>query len=268
MGASCRQLLSAHAQIVAERIEEDYVWLADSGATHHMTSHREWFTQYESISKNSLSITIGDSTMLYAAGRGQVAVDVMIDGRKIRYTLSNVLHVPGIKRNLFSIGAATDLGVEAKLGQRELKLFRNGALIATGRHKGNELYCMNIRVSSTTEANFNSAKPASLQTWHERIGHANYRMVCELADGEAVTGMVCNDKTLSIHLATTASVRLVYSASNVDHRSRRTQSVRQHQVKRHGLTLWVQCRLTLDGSRFLAQFVDDCTGVVTDTIEE
>lgn len=71
--------------------------------------------QYESVPKDSLAITIGDSTMLCAVGRGQIAVDMMINGRKIQHTLGNVLHVPGIKRNLFSIGAATDRGVEAKL---------------------------------------------------------------------------------------------------------------------------------------------------------
>lgn len=83
-------------------------------------------------------------TVLFAAGRGQVAVDVMINGHKIRLTLSDVLQVPGIKRNLFSIGVATDRGVEAKLGQRKLKLFRNGTLIAIGRREGNDLYCMDM----------------------------------------------------------------------------------------------------------------------------
>lgn len=191
------------------------MWLADSDATHHMTSHREWFTQYKSLSKDSLAITIGDNTMLHAAGRGQIVVDVIINGRKIQHTLGDVLHVPGIKRNLFSIGAATDRGIEAKLGRCILKLFRNGALIATGQREGNELYRMNMRVSSIAEANFNNVKSASLQTWHERLGHANYKAVHELLNSNAVTGMACNDKTKTT-TDDECFCEAVYLVSNVD----------------------------------------------------
>lgn len=100
-----------------------------------------------------------------------------------------------------------------------------------------------MRVPSTAKANFNSAKSASLQTWHERLGHANYRAVRELIDSDAVTGLQRQNQMYSRRRL--FFVRLVYLASNVDRHSRRTQGAQQHLVKRHGLTLWVRCRLML-----------------------
>lgn len=227
-----------------------------------MTSHREWFTEYESISKDSLAITIGDSTKIYAAGRGQVAIDVMIDDRKIWHTLGNVLYVPDIKRNLFSLGAATDRVIEAILGQRELKLLRNGTLIATGRREGNELYRMNICVPSTAEANFNSANPASLQTWHERLGHANFNMIRKLADSNVVTGMICRDNTKGTSDDDSFCEACVFGKQC---RSSFTENTRRAETP--GEVTWFDIMgpmsvNAIDGSRFLAQFVDDCTGVL------
>lgn len=93
------------------KIDEN--WIVDSGASEHMTSHREWFSSYRHFQEPS-KIKIGDGTTLNAEGEGNI--DVLIksdDGWKEKY-LENVLFVPNMKVNLFSTTAAMDKGYVMK----------------------------------------------------------------------------------------------------------------------------------------------------------
>lgn len=54
--------LAAHAS--------DDVWFIDSGASFHMTSHRDWFLKYEKY--NGGEVYLGDDSHLKIVGRGRV----------------------------------------------------------------------------------------------------------------------------------------------------------------------------------------------------
>jgi hypothetical protein len=68
-------------------------WLVDSGASFHMTPHREWFYEYERYDGGN--VFLGDDSTTRIIGRGKFKLR-LIDGR-IR-TLPGVLHIPGLAR--------------------------------------------------------------------------------------------------------------------------------------------------------------------------
>jgi hypothetical protein len=69
-------------------------WLVDSGASFHMTPHREWFCEYEMYDGDNFFL--GDDSTTKIIGQGKFKLR-LIDGR-IR-TLHVVLHIPGLAIN-------------------------------------------------------------------------------------------------------------------------------------------------------------------------
>ena len=75
-------------------------WNADTGATTHMTPHREWFKSYGP----SVGIRVANGQVVYAAGVGTVEFTPVKDRQKLCPVLfSNVLHVPLLNQNLLSV---------------------------------------------------------------------------------------------------------------------------------------------------------------------
>ena len=82
-------------------------WLIDSGASFHFTPHREWFCEYEKYDGGD--VFLGDDRKDRIVGRRKVKLK--LQGGRVR-TLSGVLHIPALARNLISISKLDDVGVE------------------------------------------------------------------------------------------------------------------------------------------------------------
>jgi hypothetical protein len=75
--------------------ENHEAWLVDSGSSFHMNPHREWFCEYERYDGGN--VFLGDDSTTRIIGQGKFKLR-LVDGR-IR-TLTDVLHIPGLARNL------------------------------------------------------------------------------------------------------------------------------------------------------------------------
>lgn len=77
-------------------------WCADTGATSHMTPHRECFHSYEPY---SVPIHVADGTTIKSAGIGTIMFKPRLpNGQQSRGLLFHrVLHVPDLKTNLLSV---------------------------------------------------------------------------------------------------------------------------------------------------------------------
>jgi hypothetical protein len=82
------------------------VWLIDSGASYHMTPHREWFYEYERYEGGE--VFLGDESTTKIVRRGRVRL-ILQDGRS--RTLPVVLHILGLERNLISVSKMNDAGM-------------------------------------------------------------------------------------------------------------------------------------------------------------
>lgn len=170
-------------------INDDEIWLGDSGATQHMTFHREWFCTFEPVGENQRPVTIGNDDVVFAKDISIIEVERQVGDKILRHMMYDVLYVPEISRNLFSLGAACEKGASYKGTKEGLKIFRNGQCVAIGQRYNYGLYSMNMRVIKSVEANVASSQPISIQKLHERLGHANYKLVEEVIKGNAVIGL-------------------------------------------------------------------------------
>ena len=74
-------------------------WVLDSGASHHMCPHRNWFTSYENV--NGSFVLMGNNVSCQIVGVGNIRIK-MYDNT-VR-TLTSFRNVPDLKKNLTSLG--------------------------------------------------------------------------------------------------------------------------------------------------------------------
>ena len=104
-------------------------WLMDSGATWHMTSEREWFHQYQPISR--VSVFMGDDLALDIASIGTIKIN-MYDGTF--RTIQKVCHVVGLKKCFLSLGQLDNLGCKTHIENGNMKIVK-GALVVMKAEK-------------------------------------------------------------------------------------------------------------------------------------
>ncbi|CAI7870015.1 unnamed protein product [Closterium sp. NIES-53] len=109
---------------------------------------------------------------------------LIIDGGLVNIT--NVLHVLGLKVNLLSVTQLVKKGVKVTIDDAKMDLFWKGKQFAQGVLNG-ELYQLKThpRVASSNVA---QGSKATLKVWHNRLAHANYDSVKELANKGHVKG--------------------------------------------------------------------------------
>ena len=90
-------------------------WFVHSGASNHMTSHGEWFSDVKNLEKPGY-VETGDDTAHPIAQVGKVPL-AMQNGRT-KY-LSDVLHVPNITKNLVSIDQMVEQGLQVRFNSKE-----------------------------------------------------------------------------------------------------------------------------------------------------
>ncbi len=98
--------------------------------------------------------------------------------------IPNVLYIPKLGTNLFSIGAATSQGVKATFTNDEVHFYKDGKLQLVGKRTKNTLYCLNIAIDMEETDEAMAAKhTCPLSTWHE-IQQYHFKMstLC-LTDG-------------------------------------------------------------------------------------
>jgi len=75
-------------------------WILDSGCSFHMCPHKEWLDDYEE--KAGGNVLMGNDAPCKTIGIGSVKIKMHDD---VVRTLTNVRHVPDLKKNLISVGA-------------------------------------------------------------------------------------------------------------------------------------------------------------------
>jgi hypothetical protein len=87
------------------------IWYADTGASEHMTDRRDWFSYLKEYQSGQHSVMVADDHSLPVQGKGDINIERTVNGITRPGILKNVLYIPDLKRNLFSIGQATELGL-------------------------------------------------------------------------------------------------------------------------------------------------------------
>ena len=118
-----------------------YDWIADSGATSHITHRRDAFDTYEPITPIPISGVGGAKA--HTIGRGNVKVKSECNNRTYILELKNVLHVPKNKNNLLSLGKWEREGQSYNACDSTLSLLtKDKKPVARGAKINNDLYKM------------------------------------------------------------------------------------------------------------------------------
>ena len=226
-------------------------WILDSGASHHMTSDRKWFTRYEEF-KNVTPIELGNNALINAEGKGTIEMDLTVNDNAIKGLLTDVLYVPEIRKNLFSIGKAISQNLELTFQQNEATFFSKGLPIMTVT-KRNTLYYINGTVAAPHQANAaaSSASNKSIQLWHQRLGHVGIDSLRHMIEHNSVIGLpaMTGDLDFCEDCALNKLTRLAFPPGK-----NRAQT-KLHTI--HSDICGPMKNLTHQGNRYFVTFIDD-----------
>jgi hypothetical protein len=182
--------------LASSRTHADHeAWLVDSGASFHMTPHREWFYEYERYDGGN--VFLGDDSITRIIGRGKVKLRLTYG--RIR-TLPSVLHIPGLARNLISVIKMDDAGVKTIFEKETYGMVRGAMVLLKGVWFGT-LY--KLQGSTISDGCNSSIVPdigveeertptifgEKVMLWHQRMGHIREKGLQLLHGKGMVEGM-------------------------------------------------------------------------------
>ena len=109
--------------VLLTSVPADGIWIADSGATQHMTKSKDYFVNYTSFNTPK-PVTLGNKGVMMAYGEGDIEVESFVDGQCLNHSLKNVWYTPDVVKNLFSVPAAADKGIAYHLDRYQCSLVK------------------------------------------------------------------------------------------------------------------------------------------------
>ena len=150
-------------------------WWIDSGATHHVCSDKKTFSTFDPIETGE-KVFIGNSTTSTIKGQGKVVLK-MTYGKEV--TLTNVLYVPEIHKNLVYGSLLNNHGFQMVFKQDKFVLSKSGMYVGKG-YMGDRMWKLNVMTVIKSNMNKASSSAYMLESsnlWHDRLGHVNYDML-------------------------------------------------------------------------------------------
>jgi transposase InsO family protein len=170
----------------------DNLWIADTGATAHMSPHRQFFATYESC---STPVRLADGNIVMAAGVGTVAFVPCHGGvDRPAFGLERVLHVPALCCNLISVlHLVRHKGFSVCAETDTVTFSRSGAVIftahitpsCTAHFVGKTLLAGTAQLPSAFKATISQ----DLTLWHRRTMHHHYAGLQRAIRDNLVTGV-------------------------------------------------------------------------------
>lgn len=160
--------------------------MVDAGATSHIITDIKKFRRFdESFQAGTHCVELADGSRCpgVAKQRGDAEV-YLIDsrGRRLKTVLMNALFIPSYPQDIFSVKAATSSGATVIFREGNNVLIRGGTKFPI--HVSNKLYYLQTMDNKCGDQ---CNKCYDLQSWHEILGHCNYKDVLKLEN--VVKGM-------------------------------------------------------------------------------
>eukprot|EP00731_Ephydatia_muelleri_P037673 Em0533g3a len=145
-------------------------------------------------------VCLGDGRTLEAFGKGKVIVTMVFKRcERKKVTMYDVLYVPKLACNLFSVRAAAAKGNTVKFDDSGCCIWdRRGNLLGTGSLV-EKLYYLDCETTISQEkVSIASGFPVNnkINLWHQRLGHLNEHQLKEMASQDLVKGLhiPCNTR--------------------------------------------------------------------------
>ena len=137
-----------------------------------MTSHKQAFDSYESISHRK--VYLGGNGVVEAIGKGSMLVETCVDNKVKRIRIHDVLHVPKLHTNLFSVSKLVARGLNVHFNTMGYKVrIQTGEVVAMATMEAN-LYQLDLKFVGGEDVSakaFTLAHESVMKLWHKRLGH-------------------------------------------------------------------------------------------------
>lgn len=169
----------------------DKTWTADSGATVHMTPHREWIRNMEPC---KVPVRLANNDVVWATGRGSTIFSPQIDGKATQSVeFDRVLYVPDLESNLFSVLSAVRRSkLKVIIENNTISFLKEGTLLFTGSVHRN-VGTLNGTTLHRSEQAFLTRTTRSLL--HQHLGHIGKDHLERLLKEELADGVYIDPKS-------------------------------------------------------------------------
>ncbi|TYK06658.1 ty1-copia retrotransposon protein [Cucumis melo var. makuwa] len=164
------------AIVEANLIENKTDWILNTGASRHFCTNHELIHDYEDTVDGEC-VFMGNSAIAGVIGKGKVILK-LTSGKTL--SLSNVLYVPSLRRNLVSGSLLNQAGLKIILESDKVVLTKNGDFIGK-RYLSNGLFVLNT-ISMNANASSSAYVIESANLWHDRLGNVNFASIRKLKD--------------------------------------------------------------------------------------
>ena len=169
--------------------QKDLTWYTDSGASQHMSYDKEMMVDYVHF-ENPQKVGLGDNRVVQALGKGNIWLDIKDENDYNPARLVDVLYVPDLAKNLFSVNAAAKRGYTIELQQSGCVILDKFRKISGSGKLQNNLYVLDVNGKNEKFHHVNVASNEHLEDlWHQRFGHLSTTNLRLLRDQKLVSGM-------------------------------------------------------------------------------
>lgn len=180
-------------------------WIIDTGASSHMTYDRDEYIEYQELEEARV-IRFAGSQKGFGVGIGKVKIIAIVNGYKKEETLNDVLHVPGLRRKLFSLSAAMKRGCRGEFINDKIVIRGSNDLVKLVARRTNNLYfadidCSECNVAHELECD-SQEEPSNnegITLWHQRMGHINDRYLTKTSQAVIGMGELSLDRNKNLH---------------------------------------------------------------------
>jgi transposase InsO family protein len=169
----------------------DAHWIADTGATSHMSPRRSWSTKLEPL---PIPIRVANDHVVYSEGVGSVVLEPA-DKSLRPVLLSRVLYVPALQNNLLSVlHLVANHCFRIEIEGKEMVFLQNGERRFTAAIRDNTAW-LNATTPPAPEAALRGEATLSRALWHRRLCHIGADRLEQAIKGKVATGLVVESDT-------------------------------------------------------------------------
>lgn len=219
-------------------------WVVDSGASSHMTYLRRHLTNYEDLEEPRI-IILGDGKETLAVGKGELE----FESSDSEGVLTNVLFVPDLKENLFSVTKAMSKGISVDFSGNSVSVMKNETVTMTATKNGDNLFILTLKPLNVIHEHAS----VSVEEWHRRFGHSSIDLIKQAAKQDAVIGLKFDSLNEVNDCENCAAGKLTRSS----HPSRRNLKASENSAIMHVDTCGPFSAESLGGSKYYVAGVDE-----------
>jgi hypothetical protein len=132
-------------------------------------------------------VALADKSIVQVQEKGKVRLRTTLGKGDV--VLEEVLLIPTLSKNLFSVRIAVRKGWSAHFSEDDVKLFLNNEVILIGKDEGGDLWKLQAKAVVQSSCNEASRTGKSLNLWHQRMAHVNQEYLLLMDKNKTVKGL-------------------------------------------------------------------------------